>query len=312
MSGQIKRIREDMGARLYCCVDGGASNTRIALYDAAGRRLGLTVAGPTSLTVRGTDAWSEILGALDNLSQAVSLEDAYLGDTHFGIGLAGANNTAQRQRFMAAAPPVAGLRVSTDAYIAALAAHGGAPGAVIIVGTGSVGYRIEAAGRCRLVGGWGFPVGDEGSGAWIGRVAVGQAAQVLDTRYRGRITEMHRSIIERCGRTRDELLDWLLGATPARYAEIAPLVVECAGRGDAAALEIATTAGREIDALAGALDPGRRIPLALVGGLADPLRPFLPDRLAGWIREPVEEALGGALMLARGGAPDETIVWNGR
>jgi glucosamine kinase len=301
-----------MGARLYCCVDGGASNTRVALYDDAGRRLGLTVAGPTSLTVRGTDAWNEILGALQNLSQAISLEGEYLSRTHFGIGLAGANNTAQRQRFIAAAPSVGALRVSTDAYITALAAHGGAPGAVIIIGTGSVGYRVEAAGRCRLVGGWGFPVGDEGSGAWIGRVAMGQAVKVHDTRYRGRITGMHRSIIEQCGRTRDELLDWLLGASPARYAEIAPLVVDCAGRGDSAALEIVNTAGREIDTLAEALDPGRHIPMALVGGLAEPLLPFLPETLRGWIREPSEEPLGGALMLARGRAPDETIVWSGR
>ena len=73
-------------------------------------------------------------------------------------------------------PGAAGaLRVSTDAYIAALAAHSGSPGAVIIVGTGSVGYRIEAAGHCRLVGGWGFPIGDEGSGAWIGRQHAGPA-----------------------------------------------------------------------------------------------------------------------------------------
>jgi glucosamine kinase len=312
MAAKSKRIREVMGQRLYCCVDGGASNTRVALYDEAGRRLGLTVAGPTSLTVRGTAAWGEIIGALETLSRACALEGEYLADTHFGIGLAGANNSDQRQRFMAEAPAVGALRVSTDAYIAALAAHGGAPGAVIIVGTGSVGYRIEAAGRCRLVGGWGFPVGDEGSGAWIGRLAVAQAAQVLDTRYRGRITDMHKALAERCGHTRDELLGWLLGATPARYAEMAPLVIDCAGRGDAAALEIVITAGHEIDALAEALDPGRRIPLALVGGLAEPLHPFLPDGLRGWICEPAEDPITGALMLARGRAPNETIVWQNR
>ena len=301
-----------MDSRLFCCVDGGASNTRVALFDDAGQRLGLSVGGPTSLTIRGAEAWQEILAVLENVARAVSLEGDYLAQTHFGIGLAGANNSAQRQLFMAAAPPTGGLRVSTDAYIAALGAHGGAAGAVVIVGTGSVGYRIEAAGRCRLAGGWGFQVGDEGSGAWIGRQAIMQTVRVLDARHRRPATAMHRAVGEHCGATRDEMLSWLWGAEPARFAEIAPLVIECAGDGDMAALAIVTEAGREIDALAEALDVTRNVPLALVGGLAEPLDPFLPDRLRIWARAPQDEPIAGALMLARGQAPDETIVWQNR
>jgi glucosamine kinase len=301
-----------MNERLYCCVDGGASNTRVALFDDSEHRLGLTVTGPTSLTVRGTEAWAEILGALENLARAVALDSDYLSHIHFGIGLAGAHNNAQRQKFLDAAPAAAALRVSTDAYIATLGAHGGAPGAVIIVGTGSVGYRIEAAGRCRIVGGWGFPIGDEGSGAWIGRQAVTQVAQIVDTRFRKRATEMHRAVMERTGQSRDALLDWLLSAPPAQFAELAQLVVEHAGWGDTAALEIVSEAGREIDTLAEALDSGRKIPLALVGGLAEPLDAFLPDRLRTWARPPQEGPVSGALLLAQGRAPDETIMWQNR
>lgn len=301
-----------MDSRLFCCVDGGASNTRVALYDAAGQRLGLSVGGPTSLTIRGAEAWREILSVFENLARAVSLEGSDLTGIHFGIGLAGANNTAQRDLFMAAAPPVGALRVSTDAYIAALGAHAGAPGAVVIVGTGSVGYRIEAAGRSRLVGGWGFQVGDEGSGAWIGRQAIMQTVRVLDARHRGRTTELHRAVAARCGASRNEILAWLWKAEPAQFAGLAPLVLECAGDGDTAALAIITEAGREIDALAEALDPGRNVPLALVGGLAEPLDPFLPDRLRKWVRPAQDDPIHGALMLAKGRAPDETIVWQNR
>ncbi|MDE0780352.1 MAG: ATPase [Alphaproteobacteria bacterium] len=301
-----------MDSRLFCCVDGGASNTRVALYDDAGRRLGLSVGGPTSLTLRGAGAWQEILTVLENVARAVSLEGDYLAQTHFGIGLAGANNSSQRELFMDAAPSAGGLRVSTDAYIAALGAHGGAAGAIVIVGTGSVGYRIEAAGRCRLAGGWGFQVGDEGSGAWIGRQAIKQTVRVVDARHRRPATALHRAVTTCCGSTRDEMLDWLWGAEPAKFAEIAPLVLECAGDGDMSALAIVTEAGREIDALAEALDPARNVPLALVGGLAEPLDPFLPDRLRNWARAPNEEPIVGALMLAQGRAPDETIVWKNR
>lgn len=300
-----------MPDRLYCCVDGGGSKTRVALFDAHGRRLGLTLAGPTSLTLRGAQAWDVLLDALRGLRDTMGLEADDLSELHFGIGLAGANNAQQRARFIAAAPAVGALHVATDSYIAALAAHDGAPGAIIIVGTGSVGYRIEAPGTSRLVGGWGFPIGDEGSGAWLGRAALAETLHVLEDRYAGRASELHSALLERCGRTRDDLLEWLRDAVSTQYAELAPLVIECAGRGDAAALELVTAAGVEIDALAVALDPGRAIPLALVGGLAQPLTPYLPGALRDWIRQPFDEPIMGALMLAQERAPDERLAGEG-
>ncbi len=230
---------------------------------------------------------------------------------HFGIGLAGVNNAAQRARFIEAAPTMGALHLATDAYIAALGAHNGAPGAIVIVGTGSVGYRIEASGRSRFVGGWGFPVGDEGSGAWLGRAALAQAVHVVEDRYPGQATEMHRALIERCGHSRDDIMNWLLGASSTEYAQLAPLVIECAGRGDVAAVQLATAAGVEIDALAVALDPGRRVPLALVGGLAQPITPYLPRLLQDWIQEPHDEPIAGALLLAQGRVPEERLAWEG-
>lgn len=293
---------------LYCCVDGGASSTRVALFDAKGRRLGLTVGEPASLTLKGAEAWRIIIGALDNLFTAVGLGTAARPAIRFGIGLAGASSARQRAAFVAAAPQAAGLHVATDAYIACVAAHGGRPGAVVIVGTGSVGYRIEAPGRCRLVGGWGFPAGDEGSGAWLGREAVAQALHVLDGRYRHRPTALHRAIIAHCGGTREAMLGWLFQAPSGRYAELAPLVVEHAVRGDREGIALASAAGREIDALATLLDPSHTVPLALVGGLAEPLHPFLPERLKRRVQPAEADPIAGALLLAQGRVPTETIA----
>ncbi|NNE86104.1 MAG: ATPase [Alphaproteobacteria bacterium] len=300
-----------MPERLFCGVDGGGSKTRIALYDAAGQQLGLTIAGPTSLTLRGPQAWDVILDALRGLCAAISHDPDDFRDMHFGIGLAGVNNGDQRAAFIDAAPAVGALHVATDSYIAALGAHQGKPGAIIIVGTGSVGYRIDAGGGSRLVGGWGFPVGDEGSGAWLGRAALVQALHAFEGRLPGGATELHRALIERCGPTRDEMMGWLLGAASTKYAALAPLVIDCAGRDDPAALELAAAAGKEIDALAVALDPARVIPLSLVGGLAEPLAPYLPAPLRNWVRAPHDEPIAGALMLAQGRAPEESLAWGG-
>lgn len=294
---------------LFCCVDGGASSTRVAFFDGAGRRLGLTVAEPASLTLRGAGAWQVILNAVDSLFAATGLAATARSSICYGIGLAGASNTQQRDAFIAAAPPAAGLKVATDAYIACIAAHGGRPGAIVIVGTGSVGYRVEAPGRCRLVGGWGFPAGDEGSGAWLGREAIVQALHVLDGRYRHRPTALHRALIAHCGGTRQAMLGWLFQAPSGRFAELAPIVVDHAMQGDREGVALASAAGREIDALANLLDPSQSIPLALVGGLAEPLRQFLPERLQRRVHPAEAEPIIGALRLAQGRAPAETIAY---
>ncbi len=300
-----------MPERLFCCIDGGGSKTRVALFDDQGRRLGLTMAGPTSLTLSGAHAWDVIVEAMRGVCATIGLDSDDFSETHFGIGLAGANDATRRARFVGEAPAVGALRVATDAYIAALGAHDGAPGAIVIVGTGSVGYRIEASGRSRLVGGWGFPVGDEGSGAWLGRAALAQAIHVLDDRYLGRPTELHHALIERCGPVRDDMLGWLSAARSTQYAALAPLIIECAGRDDPAALQLVTAAGTDIEALALALDPGRSVPLSLVGGLVQPLTPYLPAPLLDWLQEPHDEPIMGALMLAQGRVPDESLAWGG-
>jgi glucosamine kinase len=300
-----------MPERLFCCVDGGGSKTRVALFDDQGRRLGLTMTGPTSLTLRGAQAWDVIVEALRGLCTTVGLEPDDFSEMHFGIGLAGANNAAQRARFVEAAPAMGALQVATDAYIAALGAHGGASGAIVIVGTGSVGYSIEASGGARLVGGWGFPIGDEGSGAWLGRAALAEALHAVEGRLSGQVAELHRALIERCGPSRDDFLEWLRGASATQFAELAPLVIEHAGRDDPAAVQLAAAAGVEIDALALALDPARAVPLSLVGGLAQPLTPYLPALLRDWMQEPQDEPVAGALLLAQGRAPGENLAWKG-
>ncbi len=131
---------------------------------------------------------------------------------------------------------------------------------------------------------------------------------MLENRHTSAASELHRALIERCGPSRDGLLSWTLGANATRYAELAAVVIECANRGDAAAVQLARQAGAEIDLLAEALDPGRSVALALTGGLAQPLTPYLPNALQEWIQAPYDDAVAGALLLAQGRAPDERII----
>ena len=292
----------DMTSSIYIAVDGGASATRIRVADGHGGERADIPAGPTSLTLKGRGAWTDILDAL--AGHGVGAED--LPRAHCGLGLAGANDDRQRRLFLAAAPKTASLVLATDAYTSVLGAHRGAPGAVVAVGTGSVGCRLMDDGTVHLAGGWGFPVGDEGSGAWLGWRAIGEALLNCD---RGEsATNLHRAVIAHCGSDRASLLAWLKCASSTRYAELAPLVLDCARDGDAGALSLVRAAGAEIDRLALVLDPTRNARLALTGGLAAPLSPYLPAALTRWLRPARGDALDGAMMLARGDAQPEQLA----
>ena len=260
-----------------------------------GGGLGLTKAGPTSLTIKGAAAWDTIGACLATLCAGLDGGlAAALPRVRIGLGLAGANSATLRQGFLAAAPAVAAVRLATDSYIAALGAHGGAPGAIVIVGTGSAGYRIFADGTTRLVGGWGFPVDDAGSGAWLGRRAIGEVLHVVDGRWTGAPGEapVHRAVLDHCGRTRAAVLDWLHQAPSTRYAELAPIVLRHADAGDPAARRLAGAAGAAVERIARAPRCGRR-------GAAGPRRRprhapgALPAGGAGGLGAPAAGRTGG-------------------
>ena len=81
------------------------------------------------------------------------------------------------------------LLVTNDALIALVAAVGHAPGIVIIAGTGSIAYGRNARDEAARAGGWGYVLGDEGSGYWIGRHALPRwsaSRTAADTRPRSR------------------------------------------------------------------------------------------------------------------------------
>ncbi|MGO1076685.1 BadF/BadG/BcrA/BcrD ATPase family protein [Inquilinus sp. CA228] len=292
-----------MAIRILIGVDGGATGTRLRAVDPDGSVLGEGTAGPSSLTLGVDGAWAQIWIALG----AAGIVEADYPDTVLACGLAGTGRPDKRAEFRAKAPGFACLRLCSDAHATPLGAHGGQPGAAIALGTGTVGGSLTADGTTRQVGGWGFPVGDEGSGAWLGLKALGEALQLLD----GRAIDppggsaLHRAMFETCGATGPELLSWTYQAPSTKYATLAPIVVRLAGEGDLAAVRLMQAAGREVDRLARALDPAGTLPFCAGGSLAAPLRPYMDPTITARLRPPLGDARDGAVLLARSLAPGE-------
>lgn len=279
-------------------VDGGGSGTRVRLANRAGRELAEGASGPSGL-LHGIDrAWAAVEDAAARAFRAAGLAIPEKQLVAIGLGLAGVHNRQWAAQFIAANPGYAKMALETDAGTTLLGAHLGEPGAIIALGTGSVGEVMLADGSRYEVGGWGFPSGDEAGGAWIGLRAVNHIQHVIDGRATG--SPFASAVIAACGGTRDAIQVWLAGATQTQYAQLARLVLHHADTdagADPTARAILFEAGRQVALIAHALDAGASLPVALCGGLAAPLRPYLPQALLERVVAPQGDSAAGALRL---------------
>jgi glucosamine kinase len=213
-----------------------------------------------------------------------------------GCGLAGVNNRDWLAAFRAQAPALAGLAVESDVYTTLLGAHGGAQGVVVALGTGSQAAVLDGNGECRVAGGFGYPSGDEASGAWLGLRAIVHAQQALDGRAPN--DDLAQALLAHTGaHDRDSLIVWLCEANQTAYAKLAPLVIANASHPFAARL--LGEAGVDIGKMIAALDPSASLPVALCGGLGAPLREYVPQIYQARLREPLADSAHGGLQLAQ-------------
>jgi glucosamine kinase len=227
------------------------------------------------------------------------------------VGAAGAGRDPERDELRKAlrAENLADrVVVTTDIEIALAGAFAEGPGMVVSAGTGSISVGRDRHGKRSRIGGYGWQMGDEGSGYAIGRAALGAVSRAHDGRSpRTALTD--RVLAASRSADFDALVRWAAGASPAEIAALAPHVLEVAAAGDPLAQGIADYAARELSQLAICLLPVMDVepPLgvALTGGLLSakgPLRRSVLQRLSEepglrTIEDPVD-AVVGALRLA--------------
>jgi glucosamine kinase len=275
-------------------VDGGGTGTRVRLADAQGTELAQGRAGPSGLALGISSAWASVNEAVDDAFAHAGLARPARSHLALGLGLAGVNVKVWAEKFTAANPGYGALVLETDAYTTLMGAHGGQPGCVVALGTGSVGLALWPDGQRREVGGWGFQTGDEASGAWLGMRAINHLEQVLDGRQLG--GALAQALMQTCGSNRDELFGWVNRANQTRFAQLAPQVLLNANH-DKTALQFLMEAGEQVERMVQALDPGQHLPLALSGGLSGGLRPYLPPDLRARALAPAFDSSWGALQL---------------
>jgi glucosamine kinase len=280
---------------LFLGIDGGGSGCRARLASWAGTVLGKGVAGPANVRVNLEES---IRSVREAAGQCLAAAGAPFADPVVTcLALAGASEPREAAAALAACRGLfRRVIITTDAHAACVGAHGGADGGIIIVGTGSIGWAVEG-GRSVRVGGWGFPVSDEGGGAWLGAEAVRRTLWAHDGRLAW--TPLLRNTSAEFGCDPHAIVRWMGTARPRDFGRLAPLVVEHAAAGDPVAGAIMRLAAGHIDAIAARLGDQGAARLALMGGLARSIEPWLGEDTRARLVPPAGDALDGALRMAR-------------
>jgi glucosamine kinase len=286
---------------LFAGVDGGGTGCRARIEDAGGRVLGTGIAGPAALRLGIERAAAEVEKACRAALADAGLDVDALGALHVAAGLAGLGRKGLSEALAVRPHAFRSVVYAHDAATACLGAHGAREGGIVIVGTGSIGFAV-VGGREVRVGGYGFPISDEGSGADLGLHAIRLALRAHDQRTVA--TRLTRDVMLRFHDDPFEAIAWMDRATATDYATFAPLVMRHADAGDSVARRIVRDAAEQIDELVRRLGECGAARVALLGGLASPMQPWLaPDVQRRLV--PVEgDAVDGALHLARRAAQE--------
>lgn len=284
-------------------IDGGGSKTLIASADRSGRALRLARGRGTSPLE--SPGWRE---ALAELAEPFAATPALAGVAAAlpAYGEVEAASAAQRQAIDAlfgAAPH----RLLNDVDAAHLGAFAGAPGILILAGTGSMAWARDRQGGSHRTGGWGDVIGDEGSGYWIGSRVLGAVSKAIDGRAAP--TRLVEAVFQRLGLASDDQMNQLLGwasnldAPRMQIATLAPVALELAETGDPSANAIVDAAADELALHIRRLEQALDAPTmawSFAGGLfASPaLRRAVTTRVGRSPDLPRLPPVGGALVAA--------------
>lgn len=296
--------------RRYCLlVDGGGTKTACRILEISGGEEMVVGSGkatgsnPAALGVKSAAA--AVRAAVDQAMQSAGLQSASRID-RAALAIAGTlDNTlrTQLEQCLGETPLARECRVFPDVLPIVMAAAAEGPAAAVIAGTGSVAIIRTAEGKYALAGGWGYLLGDEGSGYAIGRDAVRVTLEQLESG--GPLCLLPRMVLGDLKATTIADVKRLVyqGDQPRRLiAGLAPLVL-AACQQDSVAQQIVQSAARQLVAvLQRALMrydlPSAEVPIAAAGGVFSAGTP---------VRSIFEQALGSARLAPRVHYVDDSL-----
>src|SRR3954469_19014516 len=227
-------------------LDAGGTKTVCLLANEHGTVIASARAGGANLQAVGELAVEKVLH--DVMDEAIGERGIVPAAICLGIaGVDRPDDHAVIRGIMKRIGRQARILIVNDALVALEAGAPEQPGVVVISGTGSIAYGRNARGEAARAGGWGYVLGDEGSGYWIGRAAL--RAVLRESDRRGPATALTPLLLQHFGVARAQELIHEVYHTNLRPAAIGALAKSVQGAfsdGDAVAIGILRGAANEL------------------------------------------------------------------
>ncbi len=299
-------------------IDAGGTKTVCQLADEHGDVLSEARRGGANLQAVGELEVEKVLH--DVMEEAIG--DREVRPSAICLGIAGVDRPEDARIVRGVMKRIgyqARVLVVNDALVALEAGAPEQAGVVVIAGTGSISYGRNERNQAARAGGWGYMLGDEGSGYWIGRAALRAVLREADRR--GAATQLTGLLLNYYGVPRaQDLIHQVYHGTlrPAAIASLAQCVQTAFTDGDPVAIGILRGSADQLES--SALSVARRLelvgsefPFVLAGGIFRAV-PWLEEELARRLPlasprsrtillevEPARGAVRLALAEARGG-----------
>jgi glucosamine kinase len=258
---------------IFLGIDGGGTKTSCLLGDETSI-LGSGTSGPSNIVRVGeVHAKESLAAAIRQACTVAGVNPAQVEKACLGIAGAAQREISDAARRMISEIVSGEVHVLGDMEIALEAAFGRGPGVIVIAGTGSIAYARNAEGSTARAGGWGFAVSDEGSGHWIGRMAVSTVLHAYDESQQGGEPALLTEILEAWHIENLQQLVLKVNAIPSPdFAALLPHVMAVAEAGDPLARNVLAKAGAELAALGKIVmrrlfPDGGPVPVGMSGGV---------------------------------------------
>ena len=277
-------------------IDGGGTHCRGRLVDDKGDCLAEFVGGSANIYTQYQSALDEVEKVVAELFKLANLPSSEYVNSILVAGLAGANVPQVKMRLESWKLPGLTHKIVSDVETACIGAHAGKPGAVFICGTGSQGAVWDGK-NFHLMGGWGFMLSDLASGAGLGKNALRMALLAHEGIIPHSIATQR--LMSEFKHNPEEMLLWTQRAQPKDWAQYAKEIFEFAQNQDDHALTLVKQCVADAELMIDALMNRCHNELTLLGGMARPLREWLPQRIVNKLSVAKGDALDGALYLGR-------------
>ncbi|MFM8898069.1 MAG: N-acetylglucosamine kinase [Actinomycetota bacterium] len=263
------------GAKVSLGIDGGASSAKWCLIDQNSNVIKQGALPPIDGHLYRADSLERFRNFLTSVKKQLEFVPYSVV-----IGITGFGAPENIEKEILRCFPSTNIEMSSDIALAYRSEFNHGEGIYLYAGTGSVAFHLTKENKEVSVGGWGYLLGDEGAGFWIGREAIRHLLLQLEADEK--LDALSRKIAENLGGANWRAIrSYVYGKDRSAIAALAPLVSSCASEREPTALSIFEAAASHLADLVFRIREilnNKQLPITFGGGIAETLMSDLLEK----------------------------------